>query len=304
MKRWTNRARPRRSRLLLRVIGFALAIMQIAFTGSISIAQEGWLQQLRGEVDEPPTDPNASTTTSAPPAKSKRRHHHDDCDDDDDDSFFGTMIGYGLTSPFWLPPAMIGDDYQQAMYFSPAPNMQSPGLMVTEEWVQSQAVTGFPWMARVRGEFGLDLDNLDQVRLQWLVDTSSRIGVDGTITYRHESLAIGDDQAMTGDANLLFRFAQSPTVQMRSGIGINWFSDRTDADVGFNFTYSGDFFLAKPWVVSSEIDWGTLGDSSLFHFRGTVGAVWRGLEVFTGYDHYGVDGLKTDQWISGLGFWF
>ena len=56
-------------------------------------------------------------------------------------------------------------------------------------------------------------------------------------------------------------------MEFRSGIGLSWLADQQDANFGFNFTYAVDVYPARPWIVSTEIDWGWLGDTSLFHAR-------------------------------------
>ena len=61
----------------------------------------------------------------------------------------------------------------------------------------------------------------------------------------------------------MFRFAQSPRSQWRAGIGFNWLDDPIDTNFGFNFTYGFDLFPRRPWVLSTELDWGTLGEAEL-----------------------------------------
>jgi hypothetical protein len=120
-----------------------------------------------------------------------------------------------------------------------------------------------------------------------------------------ESLGGGrHDQLWTGDCNVVFRFAQSPKLQMRSGLGFNWLSDRIGGEEGFNFTYSGDFFPADPWIMSGEIDWGTLGSAGLFHGRATVGVHYHRCEVYTGYDYLDIGDTQIDGLVAGLRVWY
>ena len=112
------------------------------------------------------------------------------------------------------------------------------------------------------------------------------------------------DELWVGDCNLIFRFAQSPHMQWRTGLGLNWLDDPIGTDFGFNFTYGVDWFPRKPWVVSAELDWGTLGRAELFHFRTTVGAVIHGMEAYTGYEYYDVDRTQINALIGGVRLWF
>ena len=112
------------------------------------------------------------------------------------------------------------------------------------------------------------------------------------------------DALWTGDFNVTFRFAQSKHLQMRTGLGFNYLADEIGSDFGFNFTYGSDWFPSRPWVLSADIDWGTLGHANLFHARSTVGLQFHGMEIFTGYDYYEVGNTEIRGMIGGLRFWF
>ncbi|MCA9266897.1 MAG: hypothetical protein KDA41_00425, partial [Planctomycetales bacterium] len=131
--------------------------------------------------------------------------------------------------------------------------------------------------------------------------TSSRFGVDASFNLWSEELpAGGHDELWTGDCNLVFRFAQSPAVQMRSGLGLNWLADSTGEEVGVNFTYAVDLYPGDPWVISSELDLGSLGRTSLVHWRGVVGVQLRRSEFFAGYDYTSVGGVELSGLVAGV----
>ncbi len=158
---------------------------------------------------------------------------------------------------------------------------------------------------QARTEHAGDFDRISRIGTRILFDTKTRFGIDSEVNRWSESLGDGqDDDLWTGDANLVFRFAQSLRVQMRTGLGMNWLADETGSDLGFNFTYGGDFFPKKPWVISAEVDLGTLGDETLTHARLTTGWQWRGAEVFIGYDYYEVDQTELNGFLSGIRLWF
>ena len=81
-------------------------------------------------------------------------------------------------------------------------------------------------------------------------------------------------------------------------------ADDTRGDAGINFTYGADWFPAEPFVVSTVIDYGTLGDATLFHGRATVGIVHDHVEFYTGYDYYDLDGVGLGTVIAGMRIWF
>ena len=130
------------------------------------------------------------------------------------------------------------------------------------------------WGGQFRADYADEFDHLTGVGGQLILETTSRLGIDTSVQYLRERLPGGGFDHLTfGDCNLVYRFAQSPRAQMRMGIGANWLNDSTRTDLGFNFTYGGDFFPCKPWVLSSAIDWGTLGHAGLFRFRTTAGVI-------------------------------
>ena len=136
------------------------------------------------------------------------------------------------------------------------------------------------------------------------MEHSSRFGIDAEADYRYEDLGLGTDDLWTGDVNLVFRFAQSETVQMRSGIGVGWLSDQLGTEAGFNFTYGGDWTPADPWIFSADIDWGRLGETSVFHGRATAGVKYHRLEIYTGYDYYDLGDTAINGLIGGVRLWF
>ena len=81
-------------------------------------------------------------------------------------------------------------------------------------------------------------------------------------------------------------------------------SDRKQTDFGFNFSYGGDLFPRRPWVISTSIDAGNLGSAAVFHARGSVGAIWHGCEFFTGYDFLRVGSTNLQGPMAGVRFWF
>ncbi|MEZ6133593.1 MAG: hypothetical protein R3C53_01655 [Pirellulaceae bacterium] len=228
-----------------------------------------------------------------------------ECDDDETDGslseFFGGALLTGLSSPFWAPRAMIGDESSDPGFFLRYPYLHDRDGALSE---QQHSVAGTrTWMLRARGEYVDDFDSLSKIGGGLLCDTASRWGIDSEYNYRREELSTANDSLWTGDFNLVYRFAQSEQLQMRTGIGLNWLADRVDNDLGFNFTYAGDWFPTRPVIVSHEIDWGKLGHAALFHARVTAGINYHRLEVYTGYDYLDVGQSKFDGLVGGVRLW-
>jgi hypothetical protein len=163
----------------------------------------------------------------------------------------------------------------------------------------------YNWLLRTRIEYADTFDELSRIGGQVLWDTSSRWGLDAQLDYLHEDRPGNpNDQLWLGDVNVVYRFAQSPRLQMRSGVGLNWMSDTAGTDLGFNFTYGGDLFPKKPWVLSAEIDWGWLGHAGLFRGRTTLGVQLRRWEVYTGYEYLDVGSTQLNSLLGGVRMWY
>ena len=112
------------------------------------------------------------------------------------------------------------------------------------------------------------------------------------------------DHLWVGDCNLVYRFAQSPRSQWRAGLGFNWLDDHIETDYGFNFTYGFDFYPVQPLILSTEIDWGTLGRAGAFHFRTTVGVILHRVETYVGYEYRDIGSFQFNGLIGGVRLWF
>ena len=306
-------------------IRFATLVAVFFMASELVFAPAGragdFLQLLRDQVR---TDDDSSGTDSSKPSSSSaqhdRRHRQQNpsnasnqfCDSNgncNDDGLSGLyaagayLAGCVVASPFWVPKSLMDDDYSNRGYFPRFPyERELPGYLMIDPWVPQEPRF---WGGRLRGEYGDDFDSVSRIGGGLVLDTTLRIGLDTEFNYRRENLGAGrHDELWTGDANLVFRFAQSEHWAMRSGIGFNWLADTSDSNFGFNFTYAADWFPVRPWIVSTEMDLGTLGHRSLFHFRVTAGVQWHGVETYTGYDYFDVGSFQTNNLIGGVRLWF
>jgi hypothetical protein len=281
----------------------------LALSSSATVLAQGELGVLREEVRAAPAE---EPSESERPREAKRCRRSREYDDEPyrAGEFVGGLIApfvwtiaAAAASPFWGPPLLVGDDYRSDASFPAFPyDENAPGFLMTDAHAP---VDLYPWSLRVRGEYADDFDGLMCVGGHVLWESACRFGVDSAFDYRRESVGNGvHDSLWTGDANAVFRFAQSERLMMRTGLGFNWLADAVGSDFGFNFTYGGDFFPAKPWIMSAEIDWGRLGRAALFHARATAGVSFRAIEVYTGYDYYDVGDAQLGGFVSGARFWY
>ncbi|MBM3969879.1 MAG: hypothetical protein FJ302_08460 [Planctomycetes bacterium] len=278
--------------------------------GSAPVSADGLLSSARSEVRD--------SSSSSPKSASSPGSHSDE--DDDGDSFFGSLLTSlfssdcecdhhqassftggavftVLASP-WLIPRSILEDKDEVLTMADFPYAENwDGYFVNQvpqpEWAK-------PWSGRFLAESGTNFDGLQKHGGRLRLDTSSRWGLDTEWNFRRETLSSVHDTLWNGDANLVYRFAQSRRAAFYTGLGVNWLSDRFGGNAGFNFTYGADFYPADPWVISGVIDWGTLGHATMFHGRATVGMMLNRLEVFTGYDYLKLGGTSLPSFVAGV----
>ncbi len=212
----------------------------------------------------------------------------------------GVVAGTAVTAPIWVPITVLGDGEKRTAYFPSYPYEDSSGHLMFDNWANNPR----PWSVRFDIDYTNSFDRIDSFGGHFLLDTSSRAGLNAAVSQLEERLPTGRDQLWLGDVNAVLRFAQSEWAEFRTGFGVNWLADSREANFGFNFNYEADIFPRKPWVISSTIDAGTLGFAALFRFRSTVGVVVRNVEVYTGYEYLDIERTHTNSLVAGLRFWF
>lgn len=224
------------------------------------------------------------------------------------DADMGKLIGLFLSSPFWLPHVALNDNLTGIRgYFLPYPYVSGkPGNVTTfGSHLPPPLSEARCHSFRLLVENYWDSGNIESLRGHLLFTTSTRFGFDVALMRMEEDLGGGvTDRLSFGNAHVLFRFAQGPSVQMRVGLGGIWMRDELGTDGGFMFVYEGDFFPRKPIVLSGGIGLGTLGEASVFHFRATVGAMLGRWETFIGYDSLSVDSVSIGGPGLGVRCWF
>ena len=296
-------ARGSTGRLAVWLICWTVAQLAVSSTAR---AQTGTLQQWRDAVRND-DDSGDSSSAEAPRPNPRRDYddydHHDynhDQDDDYEDSLtkaLAKMAFWGVTSPWWVPPSVLGDSYGQTAYFTRFPYDGVPGYLA----INSIPRDTHRLAARFDAEYSSDFGNLTRLGGRLLLESSMRLGLDAEAYQFEERLPGGRrDRLDYGDCNVVFRFAQSERMMWRSGIGFNWLDDELDTNFGFNATYGADWYIAKPWVATANIDWGRIDRASLLRLRTTIGVTFHGLDAFTGYEYFNLGGSGVNLFLSGL----
>jgi hypothetical protein len=195
----------------------------------------------------------------------------------------GKMFLYAVTSPFWVPMYMLDDNignawcyqlypYEQTRGYTfnleaaeayhenlRDPNLNRQGVLPDQSDIYPREIRSKRWSLRAAAEYGDSFDRLRYTGGSLLFSTTSRFGFDASWRYFEEPLASGHiDSLNLGKADITFQLAQSERAQIRFGLGTNWMVDMQETDFGFNFNYAVDLFPCKPWVLSAELDAGTL----------------------------------------------
>lgn len=264
---------------------------------------QGLLDTIRSEVRELPSVADDSEDDPLPAASgrgNRRRHHgHDSCDDGWISYWVVELSGYALTSPWWGPHYALQDDLRLQGYFPRFPYDGRCGYVTTDPTVPRR------WATRVRADYADQFGDTSRIGGHLLLSSASRWGLDTAMDRFEERFPGGGrDRLWMGDCNVVYRFAQSERAEFRTGIGFNWLDDPAQTDFGFNFTYGADFYPGRPWVLSSTLDWGSLGEAELFRFRATVGAIVRRTEVYTGYEYLDIDSVQMNALVAGIRLWF
>ncbi len=278
----------------MRALLAGLLVLGIAFP---VLAQEGQLQRIREAVDRPATES---------PAKKDSSSSSSGDDDDGLGSLVGPLVGCTLLAPFALPHAAMKDDFDRSGYFPHYPHDgDHPGYLRYQAAECDNPEPLRTISARLSVEYGLDGRDIDRVGSRFVLDTTSRFGLQLTHDYFHEDLDCGcTDYFNLGSADVTFRFAQSSHAQMFAGVGANVIDTRYRTRYGCNFLYGIDVFPSKPFVLCASVEGGTLGSAGLFRARGTIGVNYRWFEGFVGYDYLNIGGFDLQGPLAGLRLWF
>lgn len=161
-----------------------------------------------------------------------------------------------------------------------------------------------PRRGRIRAEYGDEFDEVKRIRGQIVWALSNHVGIDASVNSwednRPAPKGLGD--FWTGDANIVYSMG-AQRIAMRGGVGTSWVYD-TDYEFGYNVTYGADVFLTRPWLLSGEIDYGTINDEKLFHWKASIGVQLLLFEVYLGYDSYEWNQIRFDGPVVGAGLWF
>jgi hypothetical protein len=272
------------------------------------------VQELRDNVDRPWSPTTASESPPKRQEDSPRRNRgngycDDDCNDDDE-GVSGELLGVAavvtgaiVTTPIWVPATLVDDGQQRTGWFTQYPYQFHDSYMTfssptDEPWEPSR------WSLRAESDFGTNFNSQQLFGGHVLWEHQYRWGLETRFARLEDEFQSVTDSLWFGDLNGTYRFAQSEHWLFRGGLGMNWLSDHGDESYGVNGTYQIDWFPSEPFVFSTDLDVGTLGDAWLFHFQQTAGVTWHGIEARVGYDYLDVGNAQFSMFLCGVRGWF
>jgi hypothetical protein len=228
-------------------------------------------------------------------------HVHADASGNSVTDGVSAFIGGILVSPIMLTTKMVEGNSIGALYFAPAPYMNTDGAMVRAHDYPDYQQTN----RQLTFEYGSDYDDMQRYGIRLLRSSTTRWDVDMSFDYLSEALPVsGDDNLVLGDVNLVCRFAENKHLQLRAGLGVNYLVEDDWGRAGVNFTVSLDVFPVKPWRVFANLDWGQIGHAPYIHVNSGIGFVRDRMEFFGGIDYREIGDAEFAGPMMGLRFYF
>lgn len=162
------------------------------------------------------------------------------------------------------------------------------------------------WAVRFSLEEGNNFAGLNRFNGTFLGETQFLgLGLYTTWNYLHERLGCGcTDDLVLGNITATFRIVESRRFLLRWGLGGWILADYFGSNSGVNLHLSADYFPSRPWVISAVVEGGSLGETGIVHTRVTGGWLWKGLELFGGYDFLQIGNSNIHTPLVGLRMWF
>ena len=173
----------------------------------------------------------------------------------------------------------------------PQPNSSTP-VFEQPDWFES-------WGWRPTFYYGGNFGSLSTGGLGILAQAPAGLGIDIQAVNWREQLSGATDSTWLGDVNLVLE-QNSGSIRTRLGLGVNWMADAWASAAGFNLTAGTDIQLTERWLLTAEIDFGSLGSSDLLHMQATAGYALKRSELFLGYSHYQIGNSDLGGMISGF----
>ncbi|MCA9212264.1 MAG: hypothetical protein KDB27_04300 [Planctomycetales bacterium] len=243
-------------------------------------------------------------------------------------TYYPTPTSYTVYEQYYADPIVRGqtddsilmsESYVVQEPVSPAVQPPIPTPIVEQPYVEppvvEQAITPIetpistmlkPWNVRLGIEYvGDTAGDVSQFGFDFLANATGAFGIDTDIRMLREHGDDYRDHLWLGDFNIVYELFPSEYVRPRVGIGVNWLADNIGGEAGLNLTVGADFKLLSRLTMTTEADFGSLGDSDFFHANATIGLQQtENVEWYAGYDYVDIGGVTIESVVGGLRFRF
>ncbi len=183
----------------------------------------------------------------------------------------------------------------------------SDGLVVRVPQAEKES-RGRLWSTQLNAETGYLGKGLWKAGFGGSIDYW-RIGVGSDLDWIVEGRF--KDAMYLGSTNLRATLIMRPRLRLRAGAGAQYMVDgrtpgqgRREYASGPNVTADVDVFPVRPFTVSARIDYGTLYKAPSFRGQLTAGVVFRGVQVYGGYELRKIGDVTMQGPVAGLRVWF
>lgn len=250
-----------------------------------------------------PTPADAPVPTAASPSRYFERSRDRDwsCE-----ANFPPPCGVRATSPVQYPWSFRRYPYEAKLaghlwldghpVLSPPPD--SPGAAARQRVISLQLAV----------EESYDFAGVHRPTASVRLETKWLFGLEGTWTHFVEQRAGELDHFGIGSFNLLLH-ARWNRVTLWSGLGVRVLVDPNQLDggsgaaLGWNGAVGLRLLPVRPLIFDTRLEYGSLGQATVLHARGELGAIWHGVEPYAGYDYFSIGAVSFHGPLIGLRYW-
>jgi len=207
-----------------------------------------------------------------------------------------------IRAPFWIPLVIVGDSYMHPILWAPYPYANRYRGFASHE--EKEGFRDFHLRLSTEGSWRND--NLMHAGFNMAFAASSRFELIADYKLYVDGFGAKAEKLNAANLDLNFLFAVGPHGQFRIGLGYIGLYEKATRTSGFHFTYGFDLFIHRPIVLSVLTSMGAYLNADLHStkVRATLGALYRNMEFFVGYDGHRIGAKSISGPVAGLRLYF
>ncbi|MDP7037856.1 MAG: hypothetical protein QGI45_01755 [Myxococcota bacterium] len=207
-----------------------------------------------------------------------------------------------IRAPFWIPMVIVNDGHEHPILWAPYPYANRYRGFASHE--EKEGFRDFHLRLSTEGSWRND--NLMHAGFNMAFAASSRLELVADYKLYIDGFGAKAEKLNAANLDLNFLFAVGPHGQFRIGLGYIGLYEKATRTSGFHFTYGFDLFIHRPIVLSVLTSMGTYLNADLgsAKVRTTLGALYRNMEFFVGYDGHRIGANSISGPVAGLRLYF